>query len=113
MCVLVCFWVCFGFVWVVRLLSCRFVVFIGFVAGFVMVRITVDVDRCVGCGVCRSVCPKGGRIYRIVDVGGRCLAVVMDESSCLGCKLCVSRCPTNAIRIDFGKRTRTHAVEFD
>ena len=53
-------WFVFGFLFlcVVRVLSCRFVVFIGFVAGFVMVRITVDVDRCVGWSV--KVClPQG------------------------------------------------------
>ncbi|MEM3563918.1 MAG: hypothetical protein QXR19_11860 [Candidatus Jordarchaeaceae archaeon] len=35
-----------------------------------MVRITVDPDRCRGEGICRAVCPKGARIYKIVDLGG-------------------------------------------
>ncbi len=77
-----------------------------------MVQIDIDPDKCRGEGVCRAVCPKGGRIYKIVDLGGRRLAVVMDESSCMGCTLCVSRCPFDAIRIDFKKRSRLRDVDF-
>lgn len=77
-----------------------------------MVRITVDPDKCRGEGVCKAVCPKGSRIYKIVNFWGRSLAVVVDESSCLGCKMCVSRCPFDAIRIDFKKPSRVGEVKF-
>lgn len=79
---------------------------------FFIVRITVDPEKCRGEGICRAVCPKGARIYKIVDLGDRSLAVVMDESSCLGCKMCVSRCPVDAIRIDFKKPSRVREVKF-
>nr|MDO8082726.1 ferredoxin family protein [Candidatus Freyarchaeota archaeon] len=77
-----------------------------------MVQIVIDSNKCLGEGICRAVCPKGGRIYKIVELDGKRLAVVMDESSCLGCKLCMTRCPHDAIRIDFKKRSRFRDVEF-
>jgi NAD-dependent dihydropyrimidine dehydrogenase PreA subunit len=77
-----------------------------------MVNILIDSKKCLGEGVCRAVCPKGGRIYKIVELGGKRLAVVMDESSCLGCKLCMTRCPHDAIRIDLKKKARSRDVDF-
>jgi NAD-dependent dihydropyrimidine dehydrogenase PreA subunit len=77
-----------------------------------MVNIIIDPNKCLGEGTCRAVCPKGGRIYKIVESDGKRLAVVMDESSCLGCKLCMTRCPHHAIRIDLKKKPRSLDVDF-
>lgn len=64
-----------------------------------MVEITVDEEKCNGCGICREVCPKGPRIWDIQDKGGRKLAVVIDISYCIYCTDCATRCPTNAIKV--------------
>ncbi len=64
-----------------------------------MVEIIVDEKKCTGCGLCRSVCPKGPRIWDIRKIGGRPLAFVLEKEACLYCTLCVTRCPTEAIKI--------------
>lgn len=64
-----------------------------------MVSITVDLEKCIGCGKCRQVCPKGPRIWRLEGEGKTRKAHVLDEGSCLYCTLCISRCPTDAITI--------------
>jgi dihydropyrimidine dehydrogenase (NAD+) subunit PreA len=50
-----------------------------------------DLDRCIGCGQCYTVCQ---------DAGGQCLdwdgtdrRPVMDEAKCLGCMICSFVCP--------------------
>ncbi|MEE8168740.1 MAG: 4Fe-4S binding protein [Candidatus Hydrothermarchaeales archaeon] len=64
-----------------------------------MLQLEVDEEKCNGDGVCRKVCPKGPRIWRIEDTKQGRKAVILDPSFCLLCGMCVTRCPTNAIKI--------------
>ncbi len=65
-----------------------------------MIEIFVDEEKCTGCGECVRVCPKGPRIYRIVEKKGRKVAEVMDKSFCFGCTSCVGVCKLGAIRLE-------------
>ena len=47
-------------------------------------------DKCIGCGICTRVCPKG--CIRIEE--GR---PVYDYSNCFGCMSCIHACPRKAI----------------
>ena len=53
--------------------------------------LTIELDRCDGCGDCMEVCPEGA----IQLVGG--LAQINSEL-CTGCEACVQACPNGAIR---------------
>lgn len=67
-----------------------------------MIKIIVDEEKCTGCGECVRVCPKGPRIYRIVEKNGRMVSVVVDRSFCLGCTICVGACRAKAITLERG-----------
>ncbi|MFH1323577.1 MAG: 4Fe-4S binding protein, partial [Methanobacteriota archaeon] len=45
-----------------------------------MIEIYVDPETCTGCGQCIKVCPKGPRIYRLVEKNGKMVAEVLDRS---------------------------------
>ncbi len=64
-----------------------------------MVEILVDAGKCTGCGICREVCPKGPKIWRLDEVEGKRIATVLDKEACLYCTMCVTRCPTDAIKL--------------
>ena len=49
-------------------------------------NVTVDVDKCVGCGECVDICPVG--VYEMKD--GKSIAVNADE--CVGCESCIEVC---------------------
>ena len=57
-------------------------------------RIEVDKDKCTGCGECRQICPKGGKIWK---VNGK--AEATNLRFCHVCTLCASKCPENAIKV--------------
>ncbi|NQU96956.1 MAG: CoB--CoM heterodisulfide reductase iron-sulfur subunit A family protein, partial [Chloroflexi bacterium] len=53
----------------------------------------VDEDRCVGCGVCVSMCP-----YTAISLDTEKKVSVVNEVLCKGCGTCVAACPTGAMQ---------------
>jgi ferredoxin len=56
------------------------------------VEISVEADRCVGCGLCEGICFT--KAIRITD--GKS---VLDQDQCRGCGRCADVCPNDAISI--------------
>lgn len=56
--------------------------------------VTVDQDKCTGCGECVDVCPV--EVYELQD--GKSTPV--HEEECLGCESCVEVCEANAITVE-------------
>ena len=51
----------------------------------------VEENRCVACGACENVCPRGA-----IRVEKGCFAKV-DKEKCVGCLLCAKTCPAGVI----------------
>ncbi|BAV91645.1 ferredoxin [Candidatus Desulfovibrio trichonymphae] len=56
--------------------------------------VTVDTDKCVGCGECVDVCPVA--VYEIKD--GKSEPANSEE--CLGCESCIEVCEASAIVVE-------------
>ena len=68
---------------------------------------SVDKDRCKGCGLCVTVCPKNVlEISRQVNTKGYFPAFQARPEDCIKCALCCSMCPDVAITI-----TRTEEAD--
>ena len=67
-----------------------------------MAKMTVLNDRCKGCGLCVSVCPKKIITIRkdIRTPKGYCPAECTDESKCIGCAGCYTMCADWAIKVE-------------
>jgi thioredoxin reductase (NADPH) len=52
----------------------------------------IDINSCIGCGTCTSVCPEGDVLAMI---GGK--AVIVNGHKCIGHALCADACPVGAI----------------
>ena len=55
--------------------------------------ITVDMDKCIGCGKCVEICPYK---LRVLEEGKS----FVDSNKCVGCGRCVDACPQGAISFD-------------
>ena len=58
-----------------------------------MYQITVDPEKCTGCGECVDICPVD--VYELQD--GKSVPVNADE--CVGCESCVEVCEQEAITV--------------
>ncbi|MDR3230364.1 MAG: 4Fe-4S dicluster domain-containing protein [Synergistaceae bacterium] len=58
--------------------------------------LSLDAERCVGCGMCLTVCPRG--VLEMRD--GR--AKVADSDSCIECGACALNCPASALSVHPG-----------
>jgi NAD-dependent dihydropyrimidine dehydrogenase PreA subunit len=63
-----------------------------------MYKITIDLEKCEGCGDCVDTCPS--EVLALVDIGGEEKAKVVDADECIGCDSCVAVCPQEAITVE-------------
>lgn len=67
-----------------------------------MVKVTFDKDRCKGCGLCETVCPKHivALEKEVINQKGYHPAGVTDMSACIGCAFCATICPDTVITVE-------------
>lgn len=56
--------------------------------------VTVDTDKCIGCGECVDVCPV--EVYELQNEK----STPVNEEECLGCESCVEVCEPGAITVE-------------
>ncbi len=61
-----------------------------------VVTLELDVDACVGCGMCTVVCPHA--VFAVSD--GK--AQLADQDACMECGACARNCPVEAISVSVG-----------
>ena len=64
-----------------------------------MFKISVKEEKCIGCGKCQYVCPKGPKIWEFSNHNDKKKAIIKAPDFCLYCCMCVTVCPTHAISI--------------
>ena len=61
-----------------------------------VVTLKLDVDKCIGCNMCTTVCPHG-----VLKVEER-KAHITDRDACIECGACAGNCPTKALTVTAG-----------
>lgn len=57
-----------------------------------LAKVTINLDLCIGCGVCGEVCPFG-----IPQPNGEGKFEIIEPERCTECSACKRNCPTMAI----------------
>jgi len=61
-----------------------------------VVTLKLNVDQCIGCGMCVNVCPH--EVFLIKS--GK--AQIVDKDRCMECSACAKNCPVSAIEVKQG-----------
>jgi len=70
-----------------------------------VVTLQLDVEKCVGCGMCGEVCP-----HRVFVVESK-KAQIADRDACMECGACARNCPAEAISVRAGVGCATAVVK--
>ena len=63
-------------------------------------KVVFDEDRCKGCELCTTVCPKNiVKISPKINAKGYHPAVVEEQDKCIGCAFCATICPDTVIEV--------------
>lgn len=61
-----------------------------------VVTLELDIEKCVGCGLCIDVCPH--EVFILEDRKIR----IQDLDACMECGACAGNCPVEALSVDSG-----------
>ncbi len=62
-------------------------------------KIIIDTERCKGCGLCVTACPKGCIVISGKSNKNGYFPVETNNSSCTGCAMCAVICPEAIIGV--------------
>jgi 2-oxoglutarate ferredoxin oxidoreductase subunit delta len=62
-------------------------------------KITIDIEKCKGCGLCVAVCPKGSIVICEQSNSKGDYPARPTKDECTGCALCALVCPDVAIEV--------------
>jgi len=65
----------------------------------------LEPSRCVGCGMCETVCPHG-----VLELREK-KAVLLDRDACMECGACAVNCPTEAVTVTPGVGCATYIIQ--
>ena len=65
-------------------------------------KLELRIDRCKGCELCVSVCPKNIVLMAKdrINKKGYHPAVITDDEKCIACALCATICPDAVIKVE-------------
>ena len=67
-----------------------------------MAKITIETERCKGCGLCVLSCPK--KILKLSETvtnrNGYFIAEIVDQDACIACASCGIMCPDSVITVE-------------
>ena len=61
-----------------------------------VVSLSLDAEKCTGCGICAEVCPHG--VFTVQENK----AQIIERDSCMECGACAQNCPSGAITVKAG-----------
>ena len=64
-----------------------------------------DHAKCVGCGLCETVCPHG-----VFEMNGKKIRLV-DRNGCMECGACALNCPSGAITVTPGVGCAAYIIQ--
>lgn len=65
-------------------------------------KVTINEERCKGCGLCVNVCPKKVLVIAKdrLNAKGYHPAAADDQTNCISCAMCAMMCPDVAIKVE-------------
>lgn len=67
-----------------------------------MPKVSFDADRCKGCSLCVSACPKKIVVLSDKELNAKGFhpAAVTEKELCIGCAFCAMMCPDTVITVE-------------
>jgi ferredoxin len=65
----------------------------------------LDTDKCIGCGMCETVCPQS--VFRVENPK----ASIVDRDGCMECGACAANCPAAAISVTPGVGCAAYIIQ--